>query len=99
MAKGLEFRAAVVTHMSGAVVEPDWLMYIEDEVTRLEKAARIRNLLYVALTRARERLCITCVGDTPALLVEVDQVVHSPSDAPERGSGSTLDIDEDDIPF
>ena len=71
-AKGLEYRAAVVMACDSELL-PD--------PERLEEAGIIadmdeiydteRNLLYVACTRAREYLLITCGGTPSSLLLDL----------------------------
>lgn len=75
LAKGLEFDTMVVAQMTADYFSPgcwDWMP--EDQ--RAEKLAFRRNLIYVALTRARERLIVTCGGEPPERLSGHRFVVH-----------------------
>lgn len=60
--KGLEFRAvAVIACDEGALPSEERLMEVADEASLSEVYATERHLLYVACTRARERLLVTGV--------------------------------------
>ena len=62
-AKGLEFRAvAVMACDEDAIPDPDRLARIGDEADLEEAYATERHLLYVACTRARDRLLVTGVS-------------------------------------
>ena len=67
-AKGLEYRAMILARLSADVVPPSWLIehqYDEDAFLAAE-----RNLVYVAGSRARERLLITYSSQPSMLLPE-----------------------------
>ena len=62
-AKGLEFRAVVIVGAEvGSLPRDAALRAQPDDVARAAMLERERNLLYVACTRARERLVVTHVG-------------------------------------
>jgi len=65
--KGLEFRAVAMTGISAHSVPPNAIQELDGEQ---RKAAYIseRNLLYVAASRARERLSVSWVGEPSVLL-------------------------------
>ena len=70
-AKGLEFRAVVIMGSDQDLLPlRSVLESISDAGDREVFVAQERNLLYVACTRARERLLITYVGTPSALLPE-----------------------------
>lgn len=65
-AKGLEFKAVLVHDASASSLpSPGALSACEDPQDREDVLERERNLLYVAMTRARDRLAITWTG-TPS---------------------------------
>ncbi|MCC6623563.1 MAG: AAA family ATPase [Deltaproteobacteria bacterium] len=62
-AKGLEFKAVLVHDASAATLpSPTALSSCEDPQDREDVLERERNLLYVAMTRARDRLAVTWTG-------------------------------------
>lgn len=63
-AKGLEFKMAVVIDASKDSIPNRYLMNLSgDDQDRTEFRERERQLLYVALTRARDEVLVTWVGD------------------------------------
>ncbi|HET6873668.1 MAG TPA: ATP-binding domain-containing protein, partial [Acidimicrobiales bacterium] len=68
-AKGLEFDAVVVDEPAAIVAE------------RPDEGSGLR-LLYVALTRPTQHLCVVAAGEVPAVLVEGLEVTSSPSLSP-----------------
>lgn len=58
-AKGLEFSAVFVVGMEAGLVPFSWGAAPEDEATQDEE----RRLFYVAMTRARDRLFLTCATE------------------------------------
>lgn len=73
-AKGLEFRAVAVMACDASTVPLAFLRTKQaDEVDREAYLEQERNLLYVACTRARERLLITYKG-RPSPLLENDRL-------------------------
>ncbi|SMP05783.1 Part of AAA domain-containing protein [Laceyella tengchongensis] len=60
--KGLEFRVVFLAGVNEKVVPLDAFTKIEDVEEREEKIRQERSLLYVASTRAREKLFITSYG-------------------------------------
>ena len=63
-AKGLEFRAVLVLGCGERYLpHPAALRDLTDPSDREQALAGERQLLYVAMTRARERLHITCAGE------------------------------------
>jgi len=70
-AKGLEFRAVAVIGCDGdKIPSPHGLAKLHDPADREAYLEQERNLLYVACTRARERLMVSWVGEaTNALRV------------------------------
>jgi hypothetical protein len=68
-AKGLEFKAVLAISCSrGVIPSPQALSSCGDPVDRDEAAARERRLLYVVMTRARDELEVTWVGQPSPLL-------------------------------
>jgi superfamily I DNA/RNA helicase len=62
LAKGLEFRAVVVMACDDEVIpSQDRIEAVADEADLLDIYDTERHLLYVACTRARDRLLVTCV--------------------------------------
>jgi superfamily I DNA/RNA helicase len=70
LVKGLEFRSvAVIACDSGIIPSDDRLESVTDEADLEEVYATERQLLYVAVTRARDTLLISCGGE-PSEFVE-----------------------------
>ena len=70
LVKGLEFRSvAVIACDSGIIPSDDRLEAVTDEADLEEIYATERQLLYVAVTRARDTLLISCGGE-PSEFVE-----------------------------
>lgn len=68
-AKGLEFRAVAISDASdGVLPSPTALRDTEDPADREVALQQERQLLYVALTRAREHLLVTHVGEPSPFL-------------------------------
>ncbi len=68
-AKGLEFRAVAVIGCDAKNIPSAYgLAKLKDPADRKTYLEHERNLLYVATTRARERLLVSWVGDTTELL-------------------------------
>jgi hypothetical protein len=66
LAKGLEFRAVVVMACDDEVIPlQDRIATVADDADLEEVYNTERHLLYVACTRARDHLLVTC-GDTPS---------------------------------
>jgi superfamily I DNA/RNA helicase len=64
LVKGLEFRSvAVVACDSGVIPSDERLESVTDEADLEEVYATERQLLYVAVTRARDTLLISCGGE------------------------------------
>lgn len=74
-AKGLEFKAVLVMGCSrNQLPSPAALRKYADPVDLAEAEARERRLLYVAMTRARDELCISWTGEpSPFLLPLISQ--------------------------
>lgn len=69
-AKGLECRAAVVLGCdAGILPKMSVLSECPDESERRAFIEQEQNLLYVACTRARERLLVTCTGEPSTFLL------------------------------
>lgn len=66
-AKGLEYRAMVLARMSQDQVPPRWLGTLVQEERDVE-LRKERNLVYVAASRARERLFVSWSGKPSALI-------------------------------
>ncbi|MBH8602046.1 UvrD-helicase domain-containing protein [Thermoactinomyces sp. CICC 23799] len=66
--KGLEFRVVFLAGVNEKVVPLDTFTKIEDVEEREEKMRQERSLLYVASTRAREKLFITSYGELSPFL-------------------------------
>lgn len=73
-AKGLEFRAvAVIACDTAHVPDPNGLASRHDPADRKTYLEHERNLLYVACTRARERLLVSRVGKPAEGLVSSER--------------------------
>lgn len=71
-AKGLEYRAAVVMACDNGVIPSPERLAEADLVAGLEEIYNTeRNLLYVACTRARDYLLITCGGVPSEFLLDM----------------------------
>jgi Txe/YoeB family toxin of Txe-Axe toxin-antitoxin module len=69
-AKGLEFKAVLILGGSADQIPNAFVLsQITDPQDREEAEARERNLLYVAMTRARDELCVSWAGERSGLLV------------------------------
>lgn len=66
--KGLEFRAVFIVHCSVRVVPQPKRGDVDDDAARKDHEERERRLLYVAMTRARELLWISSVGQPSPFL-------------------------------
>lgn len=73
--KGMEFRAVAVADVKQGTIPNAWAVEQsgDDERSRAEAVLQERCLLYVACTRARERLAVSWSGDPSPLLVSVRQ--------------------------
>ncbi|MCS6885916.1 MAG: ATP-dependent helicase [Acidobacteriota bacterium] len=67
-AKGLEFRVVFVIELSDQYLPPPAVLKMQDEQAREEKLELERQLLYVSMTRARDRLYMTWVGEPSPFL-------------------------------
>jgi hypothetical protein len=78
-AKGLEFKAVVLAQVSADVLpSPGLLRKKKDPADRAAAMERERNLLYVALTRARDEAVVLWVGEpSPFLKPVIDQMEAS----------------------
>lgn len=81
-AKGLEFRAVVVMGCEEGVLPSPKALEIEDDADREAALEQERQLLYVATTRARERLLVTAAGRASVFLAPVPQGKTSAVAAP-----------------
>ncbi len=71
-AKGLEFKAVLVVGCEfGSVPHPKALDGLTDPVDQQDVLEQERQLLYVACTRARERLIVTYTGKPSEFLAEL----------------------------
>jgi superfamily I DNA/RNA helicase len=69
LAKGLEFRAVVVMACDDEVIPlQDRIATVADESDLEEVYNTERHLLYVACTRARDHLLVTCVDPASEFL-------------------------------
>ncbi|MCC7171411.1 MAG: DEAD/DEAH box helicase [Planctomycetes bacterium] len=75
-AKGLQFRAVFVTGISADLVPPAFVNQIADAAEREDKREQQRQLVYVAMTRPRDLLCVTWVGKQSPFLDDVVTAVH-----------------------
>ncbi len=75
-AKGLEFKGVVLAQVSANIIpSPGLLRKKKDPADRAAAMERERNLLYVALTRARDEAVVLWVGEpSPFLKPVIDQV-------------------------
>lgn len=100
LAKGLEFNTVVVAQLTSDFLDPHNFDWMPDD-QKAEKLAMRHNLIYVALTRARERLVVTCGGLLPERL-RGHQFVTDHLTGPLSSGGRALATDAmctDDIPF
>ncbi|SFJ71305.1 UvrD-like helicase C-terminal domain-containing protein [Thermoflavimicrobium dichotomicum] len=68
--KGLEFRVVFLVEMNEEHVPPEWVIdKMEDEEEKNEFIKQERSLIYVATTRAREKVFITSYGAPSRLIV------------------------------
>jgi hypothetical protein len=73
-AKGLEFKAVLVLDCAaGSLPSPSALKGLTDPLDRENAEARERQLLYVAMTRARDELAITWSGEPSSFLANIDR--------------------------
>lgn len=73
LAKGLEFRAVAVMACDDEIVPlQSRIESITDEADLAEVYATERHLLYVACTRAREQLLVTCVQPASEFLADLE---------------------------
>jgi mRNA-degrading endonuclease RelE of RelBE toxin-antitoxin system len=70
-AKGLQFRAVFVTSVSADLVPPAFVNQIDDPAEREDKREQQRQVVYVAMTRPRDHLCVTWVGQHSPFLSNV----------------------------
>ncbi len=71
-AKGLEFKAVFVADASKAHLPPPWLLnQASDPQDLRETRDRERHLFYVSMTRARDELVVTWVGEPSPFLEEI----------------------------
>ncbi len=66
--KGLEFPIMILAGVNAGVVPPRGVSSDTDPVTRAERESNERSLLFVAATRARDLLLITCAGQPSPFL-------------------------------
>jgi superfamily I DNA/RNA helicase len=86
-AKGLEFKAVLVVNLSDDQVPlQSALSRIKDEQLRQDALERERHLLYVSLTRARDEVFLTWVGQPSRFLEEILTVPETASTG--RGGSS-----------
>lgn len=71
-AKGLEFRAVALVGLGAADFPPKYLQDLSGE-ERAREERKERNLLYVAGSRARERLWVSWTGEPSGLLGSAEQ--------------------------
>ncbi len=72
-AKGLEFRVVFVTGCSADLVPAPFVNQIEDAADREDARERQRQLVYVAMTRARDELIVTWVGEPSPFVATLAQ--------------------------
>ena len=68
--KGLEFDHVIVAGVNDGVVPLAQALLAENAYEREENGARERSLLYVAVTRAKQSVLITCIGAPSPFIVE-----------------------------
>jgi len=77
-AKGLEFKVVVVMGCEDSQLPlQSVLERLPDEAAKATFAEQERNLFYVACTRARERLLVSCAGE-PSRLVSKEKASRKP---------------------
>ncbi|MFC7443152.1 UvrD-helicase domain-containing protein [Laceyella putida] len=70
--KGLEFRAVFIVEVNENVIPPEYVVNQMDDEEELEELKKQeRSLLYVASTRAREKLYVTSFGPPSVLVREL----------------------------
>ncbi len=82
-AKGLEFDTVLLTHLNDGVLPLDPTQY-HAEMSPVDYAEFLsfeRKLLYVAMTRARHALAMTCSGAPSRFLQELDPTAYEIVDA------------------
>ncbi len=88
-AKGLEFRAVLVLDASAAALpSPPALRAAPDPQDREDVLARERHLLHVAMTRARDELCITWSGEPSPFLADLPADVFADATATREEEGA-----------
>lgn len=70
-AKGLEFKSVMVLNASDRYLPNRSMLSHADEAEREELLGQERRLLYVSLTRARDDVVVTCVGELSPFLTEM----------------------------
>ena len=73
-AKGLEFKSVALIGCEDLVIPSQYrLEQAKDEAELDEIMATERHLLYVAFSRARENVLITCVGTKSEFLIDLEE--------------------------
>ena len=71
--KGLEFKAVAIPQMSVTNFPPAWVVKnTVDEADKEDQLMRLRSLLHVAATRAKEHLRISWAGEPSKILPSVE---------------------------
>jgi hypothetical protein len=74
MAKGLEFRSVVIMACDADVI-PDMSRFVSEDANEIQALnASERQLLYVAMTRARDELVVSSAGLQSEYIVDLDTV-------------------------
>jgi superfamily I DNA/RNA helicase len=74
MAKGLEFRSVVIMACDADVI-PDMSRFVSEDASEIQALnASERQLLYVAMTRARDELVVSSAGLQSEYIVDLDTV-------------------------
>jgi len=83
-AKGLEFKVVFVADASDAFLPPARVLRIRDVALREDALGRERNLLYVSITRARDRAFISWAGEPSPFLTDAIDAATRPERKPSR---------------
>ena len=76
-AKGLEFDHVIVHRVNEGLIPRDQAQTGQEEMNVAEYLMQWRRLLYVAMTRARLSLTITCSSPPSRFLYELDETLHT----------------------
>ena len=75
-AKGLEFRNVYVIGINEGTIPHEKSYDIDDEVKKADQIEEERRLMYVAITRAKDRLCISCPQNKYGKKVSISRFIN-----------------------